>query len=80
MFVPLKKKSINSVKNLIPPPDPPCPDTVIFSPKYLIFGENQFFGRGGGSNFDFLWGTNKMKYVYICHGNPWVSGDGWEMT
>ena len=21
-----------------------------------------------------------MKYVYICHGNPWVSGDGWEMT
>ena len=45
----------------------------IFWAKSWKIGQNQFFGRG----FFFSqkkWGTNKIEYVCICHGHPWVSG------
>ena len=36
-------------------------------------GQNQFFGRGGVFSQK-KWSTNKIEYVCICHGHPWVSG------
>ena len=45
----------------------------IFWAKSWQIGQKQFFGRGGFFSQK-KWGTNKIEYVSICHGHPWVSG------
>ena len=45
----------------------------ILKAKFGKIGQNQCFGQGRVFSQK-KWGTNKIEYVCICLGHPWVGG------